>query len=98
MRLKKLVVKSSIDNEIIREIKFNKYGLSLIVDETNNKVSGSNIGKTTAVKIIDLCLGANSVSSIYKEKDTGENHIVKEFLESNKVNAELTTIIDGKER
>lgn len=97
MRLKKLVVKSSIDNEIIREIKFNKYGLSLIVDETNNKVSGSNIGKTTAVKIIDLCLGANSVSSIYKEKDTGENHIVKEFLESNKVIAELTTIIDGKE-
>lgn len=97
MRLKKLVVKSSIDNEIIREIKFNEYGLSLIVDETNNKVSGSNIGKTTAVKIIDLCLGANSVSSIYKEKDTGENHIVKEFLESNKVIAELTTVIDEKE-
>ena len=97
MRLKKLVVKSSIDNEIIREIKFNEYGLSLIVDETNNKVSGSNIGKTTAVKIIDLCLGANSVSSIYKEKDTGENYIVKEFLESNKVIAELTTVIDEKE-
>lgn len=97
MRLKKLVVKNSIDNEVIREIKFNTYGLSLIVDETNNEVSGSNIGKTTAVKIIDLCLGANSVSSIYKEKDTGENHIVKEFLESNKVIAELTTIIDEKE-
>lgn len=97
MRLKKLVVKSSVDNEVIREIKFNTYGLSLIVDETNNEVSGSNIGKTTAVKIIDLCLGANSISSIYKEKDTGENHVVKEFLESNKVIAELTTLIEEKE-
>lgn len=97
MRLKRLVVKSSINDKIIRDIKFNTHGLSLIVDETNNKVSGSNIGKTTAVKIIDLCLGANSVSSIYKEKDTGENHIVKEFLEINKVIAELTATIDKKD-
>lgn len=97
MRLKNLIVKSSIDDEVIRKIEFNKYGLSLIVDETNNEVSGSNIGKTTAVKIIDLCLGANSISSIYKEKDTGENYIVKEFLENNKVIAELTTIVDNKE-
>lgn len=97
MRLKNLIVKSSIDNRVIRKIEFNKYGLSLIVDETNNEVSGSNIGKTTAVKIIDLCLGANSISSIYKEKDTGENYVVKEFLENNKVIAELTTIVDNKE-
>lgn len=97
MRLKNLVVKSSIDNRVIRKIEFNKYGLSLIVDETNNEVSGSNIGKTTAVKIIDLCLGAKSISSIYKEKDTGENYVVKEFLENNKVIAELTTIVDNKE-
>jgi uncharacterized protein YydD (DUF2326 family) len=97
LRLKNLIVKSSIDDEVIRKIEFNKYGLSLIVDETNNEVSGSNIGKTTAVKIIDLCLGANSISSIYKEKDTGENYIVKEFLENNKVIAELTTIVDNKE-
>ncbi len=97
MRLKKLVVKNSINDEVIREIKFNDYGLSLIVDETNNKVSGSNIGKTTAVKIIDLCLGANSISSIYKEKDTGENHIVKDFIEKNRVVAELTAIIDNRE-
>jgi len=91
------VVKNSINDEVIREIKFNDYGLSLIVDETNNKVSGSNIGKTTAVKIIDLCLGANSISSIYKEKDTGENHIVKDFIEKKRVVAELTAIIDNRE-
>ena len=76
MRLIKLKVYSSLDDSIIRLIKFNPQGLSLIVDETNSKSSGSNIGKTTAVKVIDLCLGAKSVSSIYKEGDTGETHKV----------------------
>lgn len=96
MRLISLVVSSSIDDEIIRTIKFNEKGLSLIVDETNSQNSGSNIGKTTAVKIIDLCLGANSVSSIYKEKDTGENHVVKEFIENKKIVAELNARIGEK--
>jgi uncharacterized protein YydD (DUF2326 family) len=95
MRLKKLVVKNSINNRVIREIPFNDYGLSLIVDESGTKTSGSNIGKTTAVKIIDLCLGASSISSLYKEKDTGENGLVKEFIETNKVVAELTCIINN---
>ena len=94
MRLKSLVVKSSITDEIVRDIKFNDSGLSLIVDRTNKKTSGSNIGKTTAVKIIDLCLGAKSVSSLYKEKDTGENSLVKNFLEENKIVAELEVLVD----
>ncbi len=96
MRLISLNVFSFLDGRVIRTIKFNDKGLSLIVDETNTKTSGSNIGKTTAVKVIDLCLGANAVSSIYKEKDTGENYIVKEFIEKNKIVAELTVNIDDK--
>ncbi|EOU1595601.1 DUF2326 domain-containing protein [Clostridium perfringens] len=87
-------MKSSITDEIVRDIKFNDSGLSLIVDRTNKKTSGSNIGKTTAVKIIDLCLGAKSVSSLYKEKDTGENSLVKNFLEENKIVAELEVLVD----
>lgn len=96
MQLVKLIVFKSTNNEVIREIPFNEKGLSLIVDETNKVSSGSNIGKTTAVKIIDLCLGAKSVSSIYKEKDTGENTRVGDFIEKHKVVAELTCKIDGK--
>ncbi|QNU66946.1 DUF2326 domain-containing protein [Ruminiclostridium herbifermentans] len=96
MQLISLIVVKSTTNEIIRKIKFNEKGLSLIVDETNKITSGSNIGKTTAVKIIDLCLGANSPSSLYKEKDTGENIIVGEFLEKNKVYAELTCKINDE--
>ncbi|CZR78390.1 DUF2326 domain-containing protein [Clostridioides difficile] len=96
MYLDKLIVINTIEDKIIREVKFNKTGLSLIVDDTDSKTSGSNIGKTTAVKVIDLCLGANSVSSLYKEKDTGENAVVKGFLEKNKVVAELHVIINKK--
>lgn len=94
MRLIRLKVYSALDDSLIRLIKFNEQGLSLIVDETNSKTSGSNIGKTTAVKVIDLCLGANAVSSIYKEGDTGENHIIREFIEKNKVVAELEVEVD----
>ncbi len=96
MQLISLIVVKSASNEIIRNIPFNAKGLSLIVDETNKITSGSNIGKTTAVKIIDLCLGASSPSSLYKEKDTGENIIVGEFLEKNKVFAELTCKINDE--
>lgn len=96
MKLIKLKVYSSLNDSVIRLIKFNPQGLSLIVDETNSKASGSNIGKTTAVKVIDLCLGANSVSSIYKEGDTGENHIIREFIEKNKVVAELEVEVNGQ--
>ena len=96
MQLISLFVVKSTSNEIIRKINFNKKGLSLIVDETNKATSGSNIGKTTAVKIIDLCLGAKSTSSLYKEKDTGENLIVGEFLEKNKVFAELSCQINNE--
>jgi hypothetical protein len=95
MILVNLKIESCIDGEIIRNVNFNKSGLSLIVDETNSEASGSNIGKTTFVKIIDLCFGAKSISSIYKEKDTGENTKVKSFLEERKIEATLTIEVDN---
>ncbi|MCI1750952.1 MAG: hypothetical protein LKI17_06480 [Megasphaera cerevisiae] len=96
MQLIKLEVIKSTTNEIIRTISFNKTGLSLIVDKTNKINSGSNIGKTTAVKVIDLCLGARLVSGLYKERDTGENIIVGQFLEDYKVIAILTCKIGNE--
>ena len=95
MQLVSLTVLKSTTGEIVREINFNSKGLSLFVDDTNKVTSGSNIGKTTAAKVIDLCLGAKSVSSLYKEKDTGENTVVSEFLNSHKVIATLKCFING---
>ncbi|BCJ97054.1 DUF2326 domain-containing protein [Anaerocolumna chitinilytica] len=91
MVIKELIVSKGVNHEIIRKINFNTKGLSLIVDESGTEIkkSGSNIGKTTAVKIIDICLGAKTKSVLYYEKDTGENFLIKNFIHDKKVVAEL---------
>lgn len=96
MLIEKLIVrKMALSEEIIRNIKFNLKGLSLIVDNTSDESSesGNSVGKTTAIKIIDLCLGAKSVKELYYDSDTrSENQDVKEFLISHKVQAELVLL------
>ncbi len=94
MILERLKIYNGIEDKEIRNIKFNRYGLSLIVDR-DSRLGGSNIGKTTAVKIIDLCLGGKSIKEIYYDKDTGNNEEVKSFLENNKVFATLTVSVKG---
>lgn len=93
MIIKKLIVRKTKPSEdIIREIIFNKKGLNLIVDNTpeNAIESGNSVGKSTAIKIIDLCLGAKSVRELYYDADTrSENKTVKDFLNKYKVQAEL---------
>ncbi|MEE0998501.1 MAG: hypothetical protein UIH41_02400, partial [Treponemataceae bacterium] len=60
MYLKSLQI--SCPNEVIRDIKFHN-GLNLIVDNTpskSNKIkTGNNVGKTTVLKLVDVCFGAN---------------------------------------
>lgn len=93
MRLIKLKIYKIINNEIIREIKFNEFGLSLICDEENyenNYESGSSIGKTTFIKCIDICLGASSTKSIYKSASIGENTSLKAYILDNKISLQLT--------
>ena len=59
MKIKKLIVrKTQPSEEIIRDITFNLKGLNLIVDNTPEDLieSGNSVGKSTTIKIIDLCL------------------------------------------
>jgi len=102
MRIERLIVKKTQPSEIvIRDIKFNLSGLSLIVDTTKDIVSesGNNVGKTTVIKIIDLCLGGKSVRELYYDSDTkSENKEIKDFLQTNKVQAQLTLIDDDEQR
>ena len=50
MFLKQLII--STEKEIIREIPFHK-GLNLIVDESNDQVTGNSVGKTTVLNTRD---------------------------------------------
>ena len=93
MKIKELIVrKMKPSEEIIRKIVFNEKGLSLIIDDTpeNMHESGNSVGKSTAIKIIDLCLGAKSIRELYYDSDTrSENVEIKTFLNKYKVQAEL---------
>ena len=43
---------------VIRDIEFRK-GINLIVDNSEGKITGNSVGKTTVLKLIDFCFGAN---------------------------------------
>lgn len=81
MFLKSLKIESR--RSVIREIQFHA-GLNLIVDETptgESPETGNNVGKTTVLKLIDFCLGADS-RKIYTDLENPkvEYAEVKSFL------------------
>lgn len=91
MFLKSLTISSS--DKIIREITFRK-GINLIVDETpetDDKATGNNVGKTTVLKLVDFCLGAESkIVYIDPESKRDAYALVRDFLINNEV---LITLI-----
>ncbi len=71
----------------IRKIKFHK-GINLIVDETVNltkKETGNNVGKTTVLKLIDFCLGADAKIIFTDDESKKEIGLIKDYLTENKV-------------
>jgi uncharacterized protein YydD (DUF2326 family) len=82
MFLKNLTINSAFG--IIRDINFT-VGLNLIVDETErNKAvaTGNNVGKTTVLKLIDFCLGADA-KKVYQDPENKRNinEETRDFLE-----------------
>ncbi len=88
----KLLTITRGNGTVIREIQF-RAGLNLIVDETpviSGKETGNNVGKTTVLKLIDFCLGAEA-KGIYSDHENKRNEykLVKDFLVENKVRVSL---------
>ena len=80
------------EDEVLRELHFHK-GINLIVDDTptstndtNELKTGNNVGKTTVLKLIDLCFGAKA-KNIYTdpENERQDYELVKNFLIDYKV-------------
>lgn len=81
MYLKRLTISGK--KGVIRKIDF-KQGVNLIIDNTEPdkvKMTGNNVGKTTVLKLIDFCLGANG-KIIYTDTENRKSEYseVKEFL------------------
>lgn len=93
MFIKRLKIESSTN--IIRDIEF-KNGLNLILDDTpidDTKSTGNNVGKTTVLKLIDFCLGANP-NIIFTDTENKKDlyTIVKDFLNNEQVVITLTLV------
>lgn len=98
MYLKSLQISSK--NEVIRNIDFHN-GLNLIVDNTppkSNKIqTGNNVGKTTVLKLIDMCFGANPRIVYQDTEDKNKEYItVRNYLQENNVSV-LLELIDSFE-
>jgi uncharacterized protein YydD (DUF2326 family) len=95
MFLKSLTISSGPN--IIREIEFHA-GLNLIVDETDVHITGNSVGKTTVLKLVDFCLGANP-KNIFVDPETKkqEYKLVKDFLIDKKVLITLVLTTDLNE-
>lgn len=93
MYLKKLTIKTPTN--VIREMNF-KAGLNLIIDDTDDvssKSTGNNVGKTTVLKLIDFCLGADA-NIIYTDTENNKDiyQEVKDYLIEKQVIIELELI------
>jgi uncharacterized protein YydD (DUF2326 family) len=92
MFIKSLTITSG--PKVIREIEFHK-GLNLIVDESEHQITGNSVGKTTVLKLVDFCLGANP-KHIYVDHETKkqEYKLVKDYLIENKILITLVLTAD----
>ena len=94
MFLKQLRIES--EDGLIRDLNFHQ-GLNLIVDETpdSNTETGNNVGKTTVLRLIDICLGKEARTIYVSPEDNRTvNEQVKRFLVEKKVVVTLTLVSD----
>lgn len=94
MFIKSLVIESK--EGLIREMKFHQ-GLNLIVDETpiGNTATGNNVGKTTILRLIDICLGKEPRSIYTSTEDRRTvNEQIRKFLTEEEVFVTLTLVSD----
>lgn len=83
----------------IRNVPFKK-GLNIVVDESvegaKSDGEGNNVGKTTFLKLIDICLGARDKKYIWTDNDTGsETTVLKNYINEKKVYAEIDIGTEG---
>ncbi len=94
MFIKSLKIES-IDG-LIRDMQFHP-GLNLIVDETPEYLTetGNNVGKTTVLRLVDICLGKDPKSIYVSPEDKRTVNLqVKQFLVEKQVVVTLTLVSD----
>lgn len=78
MFLKSLTISKGAS--VIRDIEFKK-GINLIVDNSEGQITGNSVGKTTVLKLIDFCFGADK-KNIWEDPENKKEvyALVKDYL------------------
>ncbi len=91
MFIEKLVIsETSPDYKEIRTITFKK-GMNFIVNGSNEeRKKGNSLGKTTVLRVIDICLGSRDRKYLYYDDELkNTNTVLEKYISANKVQAEL---------
>lgn len=100
MYLKKLTIYETFpEKEVIREIEFNNH-VNFIVDESNsdNHEKGNGVGKTTALRLIYICLGTGRRTDLYKDPEIKSvNSTLENYIRESKITADLVLVDDFQE-
>jgi len=89
MFLKRLIV-SSFNLGVIRDIEFH-IGVNLIIDRNtaNKEQTGNGVGKTTVLRALDFCFGAEQANFYTDPEFKKENPVIKNYLIENEVEFSL---------
>jgi uncharacterized protein YydD (DUF2326 family) len=101
MFLKQVIIQNK--SIIIRDILFHR-GINLIVDERSEYIrqrTGNSIGKTTVLRLVDYCFGADG-KNIYQDTEFNKqpNTTIENFLKNNEIiiTVVLVDTLDGIEK
>jgi len=85
MFLNRLIVRSNAFG-VVRDVSFHK-GVNLIIDKSVKSKSGTgnSVGKTTALRAIDFCLGAKQDAFYIDPEFKTEDNLIKDYLINNEV-------------
>ncbi len=84
-------LKIFLDNSILREIIFQN-GINIITNEEDN---GNQIGKSTALRVLNFCLGSDGKSIWFDPESRTESCSIKELITSGRVTFCLELNIKG---
>ena len=101
MFLKQVIIQNK--STIIRDILFHR-GINLIVDERSEDIrqrTGNSIGKTTVLRLVDYCFGADG-KNIYQDTEFNKqpNTTIENFLKDNEIIITIVFVdtLDGIEK
>lgn len=89
MFIKSLIIRELDDSEV-RKITFKK-GMNIITDDADIEGGKRNsLGKTTVLRVIDICLGSKDKKYLYYDAELeNTNTILEKYINENKIYAEM---------